>query len=190
MPAGATAVSFNLTAVAPKTPVYVAAYPCTGTPPTVSNVNAIAGVVVANRVVVDLDASGSMCLVANGTVDVVVDVTGSYGSGGSRYTPSTPTRLADTRSSGRLADGGQLVVTVPGGGAAAAVSVTAVNPRAAGFVTVAPCGTQPLASALNYVAGDLVTNLADTALDGAGRLCVTSSMATDIVVDLAGVWRS
>ena len=143
----------------------------------------------ANRVVVDLDSSGSVCLVANGTVDVVVDVTGSYGPAGAGYTPSTPTRLADTRSSGRLADGGQLVVTVPGGGKAAAVSVTAVNPRAAGFVTVAPCGTQPLASSLNYVAGDLVTNLADTALDGAGRLCVTTSVATDLVVDLAGVWK-
>jgi hypothetical protein len=116
-------------------------------------------------------------------------VTGGYGSGGVRYTPSTPSRLADTRSSGRLGDGGQLVVTVPGGGRAAAVSVTAVNPRAAGFVTVAPCGTRPLASSLNYVAGDLVTNLADTALDGAGRLCITTSAATDLVVDLAGVWK-
>jgi hypothetical protein len=81
------------------------------------------------------------------------------------------------------------VVTVPGGGKAAAVSVTAVNPRAAGFVTVAPCGTQPLASSLNYVSGDLVTNLADTALDAGGRLCVTTSAATDLVVDLAGVWK-
>ena len=44
-----------------------------------------------------------MCLVANGTVDVVVDVTGSYGPAGTRYTPSTPTRLADTRQSGAWA---------------------------------------------------------------------------------------
>jgi len=130
-----------------------------------------------------------VCLVANGAVDLVIDVTGSYGPGGTRYTPSTPSRLADTRTSGRLPDGGQLVVTVPGGGKAAAVSVTAVNPRAAGFVTVAPCGTQPPSSSLNYVAGDLVTNLADTALDSAGRLCVSSSVATDVVVDLAGVWK-
>ena len=66
---------------------------------------------------------------------------------------------------------------------------TAVNPRAAGYVTVAPCGSVPLASSLNYVAGDLVTNVADSALDGAGRLCVTTSVATDLVVDLAGVWK-
>jgi hypothetical protein len=190
VPANATAVSFNLTAVLPTTAVYVTAYPCSATPPTVSNLNALAGTIVANRVVVDLDATGSLCLVANGGVDVVVDITGSYGGGGSRYTPSTPTRLADTRSSGRLGDGGQLTVTVPGGGRAAAVSVTAVNPRAAGFVTVAPCGTKPLVSSLNYVAGDLVTNLADTALDSAGRLCITTSMASDLVVDLAGVWKS
>ncbi len=189
VPAGATAVSLNLTAVLPKVAVYVAAYPCTATAPVVSNVNALAGSIVANRVVVDLDASGSVCVVANGAVDLVIDVTGSYGPGGSRYTASTPSRLADTRTSGRLADWGQLVVTVPGGGKAAAVSVTVVNPRAAGFVSVAPCGTRPPSSSLNYVAGDLVTNLADTALDSAGRLCVSSSVATDVVVDLAGVWK-
>ena len=189
VPAGATAASFNLTAISPRADVYVAAYPCGSSPPLVSNINAPAGSIVANRVVVDLDGSGSVCIVANGAVDIVLDVTGSYGPGGLRYTPETPTRLADTRTSGRLADGGQLVVPVPGGGRAAAVSVTVIGPTGPGYVTVAPCGPQPLASALNYVAGDLVTNLADTALDASGRLCVTTSDATDVVVDLAGVWK-
>jgi hypothetical protein len=97
--------------------------------------------------------------------------------------------LADTRTTKRLADGGQLAVTVPGGASAAAVSVTVVSPSGAGYLTVAPCGTTPLASAVNYVAGDLVTNLASTGLDRSGRLCVTTSDATDVVVDLVGVWR-
>ena len=80
-------------------------------------------------------------------------------------------------------------MTVPGGGKAAAVSVTAVNPGPRASSPSPRVGAQPLASSLNYVAGDLVTNLADTALDGAGRLCVTTSVATDLVVDLAGVWK-
>ena len=189
VPANATAASFNLTAVLPKVAVYVTSYPCDATPPVVSNLNALAGTIVANRVIVDLDDTGSVCLVANGTVDLVLDVTGSFGPAGAKYTPSTPSRLADTRTSGRLPYGGQLVVAVPGGGKAAVVGVTVVNPRAAGFVTVAPCGPQPLSSSLNYVAGDLVSNLADTALDETGRLCVSSSVATDVVVDLAGVWK-
>ncbi len=189
VPASATAVSFNLTAVQPTADVYVSAYPCAATPPVVSNINALAGSIVANGVVVDLDDSGSVCVVANAPVHLVLDVTGSFGPTGTRYIASTPTRLADTRATGRLADGGQLVVAVPGGGKAAAVSVTAVNPSGAGFLTVAPCGTQPLASALDYVTGDLVTNLANTGLDASGRLCVTTSDATDVVVDLAGVWK-
>jgi hypothetical protein len=185
----ATAVSFNLTAVNPAADVYVSAYPCGATPPLVSNLNALAGSIVANGVVVALDATGSVCLIANAGVDVVVDVSGFFGPTGARYVPQTPTRLADTRTTSRLPGGGQLMVTVPGGGTAAAVSVTAVNPSDAGYLTVAPCGTAPLASAVNYLAGDLVTNLASTGLDSAGRLCVTTSDATDVVVDLVGVWR-
>src|SRR5204863_239611 len=51
VPANATAVSFNLTAVEPDTDVYVTAYPCASSPPLVSNVNALAGTTVANDVV-------------------------------------------------------------------------------------------------------------------------------------------
>src|SRR5205814_221016 len=104
VPQSATAVSFNLTAISPRADVYVSAYPCNAQPPLVSNLNGPAGTIVANRVVIALDDTGSVCLVANQTVDVVLDVTGSYGPDGSRYTAETPTRLADTRTSGRLRD--------------------------------------------------------------------------------------
>src|SRR5204862_23574 len=53
VPTGATAVSFNLTAVLPAADVYVAAYPCAAAAPLVSNINAPAGAIVANRVVAD-----------------------------------------------------------------------------------------------------------------------------------------
>ncbi|HKA05488.1 MAG TPA: hypothetical protein VKD67_14230 [Acidimicrobiales bacterium] len=189
VPANAAAVSFNLTAVAPDNDVFVAAYPCSGSPALVSNVNALAGTTVANNVVVALDSSGSICLLANTGVDVLVDVTGSFGSGGSRYYASTPTRLLDTRTSGGVGRGGQVAVTVPGGGIAAALSVTVTGPGGPGYVTVTPCGTSPLASALNYVAGDLVTNLAAAGLDGSGRVCISTYETANIVVDLAGVWK-
>jgi hypothetical protein len=189
VPANATAVSFNLTAVEPDTDAFVTAYPCTSAPPLVSNVNALAGTTVANDVVVALDGSGSVCLVSNTNLDVLVDVTGSFSASGSRYFATTPTRLLDTRTQGGVAKGGQVAVTVPGGGKAAAVSVTVTGPDGPGYITVAPCGTAPLASALNYVAGDLVTNLAATPLDGSGRICISTFDSADIVVDLAGVWK-
>jgi hypothetical protein len=189
VPANATAVSFNLTAVEPDTDAFVTAYPCSSSPPLVSNVNALAGTTVANDVVVALDGSGSVCLVSNTSLDVLVDVTGSFSASGSRYFATTPTRLLDTRNQGGVARGGQVAVALPGGGKAAAVSVTVTGPDGPGYITVAPCGTAPLASALNYVAGDLVTNLAATPLDSGGRICVSTYDSADIVVDLAGVWK-
>jgi hypothetical protein len=189
VPANATAVEFNLTAVAPDNDVFVTAYPCSATPPLVSNLNALDGTTVANNVVVALDNTGSVCLVANSGVDLLVDVTGSFGTGGSRYYATTPTRLLDTRDLGGVTRGGQVAVAVPGGGKAAAVSVTITGPSGPGYVTVTPCGTSPLASALNYVAGDLVTNLAAAGLDDSGHICISTYESANIVVDLAGVWK-
>jgi hypothetical protein len=189
VPGNATAVSFNLTAVEPDTDVYVTAYPCSSSPPLVSNVNALAGTTVANNVVVALDNAGSVCLVASAGVDVLVDVTGSFGSAGSKYYATTPTRLLDTRQQGGVSQGGQVSVMVPGGGKAAALSVTVTGPERPGYVTVTPCGTAPLASALNYVAGDLVTNMAAAGLDSSGRVCISTYESADIVVDLAGIWK-
>ena len=67
----------------------------------------------------------------------------------------------------------------------AALNVTAVLPRAKGFLTVWPAradGTcaaadRPLASNLNYGAGQVVANLAVTAANASGRICVYSFAA-------------
>src|SRR5205823_1433087 len=136
-----------------------------------------------------LDNTGSVCLVASAGTDVLVDVTGSFASSGSKYYATTPTRLLDTRQQGGVARGGQVSVTVPGGGKAASLSITVTGPDGPGYVTVTPCGTAPLASALNYVAGDLVTNMAAAGLDSSGRICISTYESADIVVDLAGVWK-
>jgi hypothetical protein len=126
---------------------------------------------------------------ANAATNVVLDVTGWYGPGGGDSTSvQTPTRLVDTRSAlggTRLAAGGTLPVTISRSSAeSATVSVVAVNPDKAGFVTVRPCDAPAGTSTLNYVAGDTVANTATVGLDGQRRLCVTSSAATDVVVDL------
>jgi hypothetical protein len=187
VPSTATAVSFNLTAIAPQTDAFVAAYPCTASPPLVSNVNAPAGSIVANDVVVALDSTGSVCMVASAPTDVAVDVTGSFGTGGDDYVAQTPTRLLDTRTTSELRAGASAPVKIPTG-TAAALTVTAAGPGGAGYLTVAPCGTVPLASALNYVPGDLVSNLAASGADANGNVCVSTFAATDVVVDVNGVW--
>src|SRR5204862_6328940 len=76
---------------------------------------------------------------------------------------------------------------VPGDALAVAMNVTVTNPAAAGFVTVWPCGeAQPLASNLNYVAGQNVPNLTISRLGAGGKVCFYSMVATDLVADVSG----
>ena len=65
-------------------------------------------------------------------------------------------------------------------------NVTAVNPTASGYVTVHPCGTSPWVSNVNFRVGQIVANLAVAGLDGSGRICFTTNVATHLVVDIVG----
>ena len=114
------------------------------------------------------------------------------------YRPVDPTRVLDTRDDGgRLAAGGTLTVDfsalapalVGTEAAAVAVNVTAAGPAAAGFLTVWPCGdVQPLASSVNFTAGQARGAQATTKLGAGQTMCVFSNAATDVVVDLQGVF--
>jgi hypothetical protein len=119
------------------------------------------------------------------------------GVGSSALTPVRPVRVVDTRNGigapGRLAAGRQVVLevadgkVVPADATAVVVSVAAVNPSAAGFVTVYPCGDSvPDTSTLNYVAGQTVANTTIAAVSGAGQLCVWTFAESDILVDVSG----
>jgi hypothetical protein len=117
-----------------------------------------------------------------------------------------PARVLETRSGpddktiddvaqgvGRLAAGStyQLEVTTRGGvpadATAVMLNVTAVTPDAAGHVTVFPCGApRPLASNVNYLAGDVVPNAVLAKVGTGGRVCLYTSATTDLVVDVNG----
>jgi hypothetical protein len=120
--------------------------------------------------------------------------------GPSAFTPLTPTRLVDTRNGvgavGRVTAGRQVIVQVadgvrvPADATAAVVNVAAVNPAAAGFVTVYPCSDGvPDTSTLNFVGGQTVANTTIAALSPAGQLCAWTYAETDILVDITG-WLS
>ena len=81
VPAWATAVVVNLTAIDPSGPTYLAAYPAGNSLPDVSDVNPAVGKVHANLTVVALptDGDGTITIYNNaGSVDVAVDVLGWY----------------------------------------------------------------------------------------------------------------
>jgi hypothetical protein len=109
------------------------------------------------------------------------------------FTGTQPSRLLDSRA-GRPLGGGRAIelqlagrAGVPKDASAAALNVTAVDPCAAGFLTVYPCdGSPPLASSVNYGAHDTRPNLAVARLSAGGRVCIYSMVQTDVVVDLMG----
>lgn len=78
VPADAAAVSVNVTAVSPAGVGFVTAFPC-GPLPEVSTLNVDpSAAAVANGAMVDLSASGKLCLYANVTTHVLLDINGSW----------------------------------------------------------------------------------------------------------------
>jgi hypothetical protein len=77
---------------------------------------------------------------------------------------------------------------VPATGADAVVlNVTVTDPTGPGFVTVHPCGQpRPLASSLNFVAGQTVPNLVVAKLGVDGQLCLFTTATIDLVADVSG----
>jgi hypothetical protein len=117
-----------------------------------------------------------------------------------RLTPIEPVRLADTRSefggTPRLAADGVLRVAVagtpgvPADVTAAALNVTAVGPDTGGFLTVYPCtATVPTTSTVNFAAGRDIANSTIANLAADGSVCVYSSSAANVIVDITG-WLS
>src|SRR5262249_41043296 len=157
-------------------PGFVTVYPCGSARPLASNLNFTPGTHVPNAVMSLVGQGGAVCFYAQVDVHLVVDVEGYFGPG-SPYSSLVPARLLDTRAGsptidgedaggGKIPGGGvlQLQVTgrggVPADATAVALNVTATNGVGPGFVTVFPCGaSQPLASNLNFVAGEIIPNL-------------------------------
>ena len=204
IPSTASTVALNLTVVDPTAPGFITAYPCDATRPLASNVNYVAGQVVANGVIAPVSASGKVCLYSSVATDIIVDLAGWFP--GDAFTGATPKRFVDTRdgtgapvakltSSDQLSVALQLaLITVNGNDAqiplsatAVALNVTVVNPEAAGFVTVWPCSAErPNASNLNFVAGQTVANNVVAPIGDQGNVCFYSSQNADVIVDVSG----
>ena len=202
VPSNATGVVLNVTAVTPDAAGYVTVYPNGVTRPLASNLNFVPGDVVPNLVIVGIGSAGKVNLFnANGTVDLVADIVGYYSSDNTakQFYPVTPVRALDTRNgtggvSSPVGQGASIALTIrgangiPAGASAIVMNTTAVTPNAASFLTAWPTGvTQPLASNLNYVAGDIVPNLVQVGIGSNGKVSLFNNAGSvDLVVDLTG----
>jgi hypothetical protein len=193
LPAGATAVAVNVTAADPGSNGYLAAHPC-GTPPGGSTVNFSTGRSRGAMTITPLDANGDICVYAHTPTDVVVDLQGVFvtptteqpGLGFDPY--PTPTRLLDTRDTGR---GKVLVVDAPAGADAVAVNLTAVNAARRGFVRAYPCDDDSsTVSNVNFGTDEAVAGGAFVPTSAAGTICIYANQAVDLVVDITGTFSA
>jgi hypothetical protein len=112
------------------------------------------------------------------------------------YHALPPMRILDTRTgTGPLGAGGSLNAQITGRGgvpatgvSAVVLNVTATDTTTGGYLTVFPAGVpRPVASNLNWVAGQTVPNLVEVALGINGQVIVYNGAGSaDVILDVAG----
>ncbi|MCU1397924.1 MAG: hypothetical protein JWN62_1033 [Acidimicrobiales bacterium] len=195
LPAGATALSVTLTAVQPAGRGFLTAWPSDQARPTTSNINFDTGQVRANGSIVMLDASGSFRVFTSVPASVVVDVVGAFVPAATarsgRFVATAPTRLLDTRVSGRVAGGSSVEVALPDGVPADAISlalnVTVTDSSTAGYVTAYPIGQAvPHTSILDLDGAGQTRAAGGIVPVSAGGAALFLSGGGNVVVDLLG----
>jgi hypothetical protein len=200
---GLAAVSLNVTVANGENPAvgggYVTVFPC-GALPDASNLNFVEGQTVPNAVIAPVSTTGTICFYLYGTAHLIADVSG-YFPIGSDFTSLTPTRLLDTRATGKVGNAAgtgaplELSVWGKGGLPASDVGAVAVNVTVAegenptfggGYVTVYPCGARPDASNLNFVTGQTVPNLVIAPVSATGKICFYVYGTAHLIADVSG----
>ena len=176
-----TAVVLNVTVTEPTGGSFVTVFPDDVARPNVSNLNFSPGQTIPNLVTVRVPPSGIVDFYNQlGATHLLADVVGYYDGDKSteagRFVAVVPFRRVDTRVSspypapGKLPGGHAPVVHYPGTGGLPAsgidsmvTNVTVTEPDLFSFITAFPAdGPVPLASNLNFDAGQTVPNLVIT----------------------------
>ena len=207
VPSDAESVALNVTADAASEGGFLTAFPCGISVPNASNLNYGVGDTVANLVIARIGVDGKVCLYNFGATHLIADVTGYFPTGA--FNPiDQPRRLLDSRPTGATDDGlfaatGVLVpnstlalpvagrVGVPANAGAVALNVTVAFAATNGFITVFPCGAPlPTASNLNYKTAQTIANAVVAKVGAGGAVCFFTEGATDLIVDVTGVFPS
>jgi len=206
VPANASAVVLNVTAVNPTAHSFLQLWPAGSPQPgSGSSLNVTPGQVVANAVTVKVGSGGTVQVFnAAGTVDVVVDVSGYYtDSGGAAFHAVQPERLLDSRpgsdnvgpfSSPWDHNGARYVqivgeAAVPSAATAVVMNVTAVQPTAPTFVQLWPADVAKpvVGSNVNAGPGQIVPNAVTVKVGSGGDVLVYNLQGSlHLVADVAG----
>ena len=200
-PDGST-LALNVTAVGARAAGFVTVWPCADPRPTASNLNVGVGETLPVGVLAHAGATSQVCLYTNSGADIVVDLNGWFAPGEAVHSIAG-VRVLDTRADSRVgytglgkpAAGVTTVsfASVPGIGTAGPtdsllLSLTATEADADGFVRVGPCSdsaTGPVSN-VNVTKGGTRANLALVAYYPLRETCITTNVATHLVVDVQG----
>ena len=200
----ASAAVINVTVTNTTAPSFLTVFPTGVSKPLASNLNWVAGQTIANLVEVPLGLAGQVTVYNGaGRVDVLFDVAGYVDtpSGATGlFNPLVPARILDTRNgtgalAQRLGAGGVLNLQVTGAGpvpttgvSAVILNVTVTKPSARSFLTVFPQDAgRPLASNINFVAGQTVPNRVIVAVSALGEVSFYNQSGTvDVIADVGG----
>ena len=213
VPAGATAVTGNLTVTQQTAAGFLFIGPAATNNPTSSTLNFPKGDNRANGVTVALSGSGTLSVTyvaasSASQTQAIFDVTGYFTAAatGSTYHAISPTRLLDTRVANGLSGtfksktARTFQVTgrggVPAGATAVTGNLTVTQQTAAGFLFIGPAATNnPTSSTLNFPKGDNRANGVTVALSGSGTLSITyvaasSASQTQAIFDVTGYFTA
>lgn len=191
--AGRSSVVLNVTVTDGTAGGYALVYASNVARPKVSNLNYAARQSVANLIVTRVDPKGRITIAVTGATHVLVDVEGWFSTvatasdrAGLFHALPRAARLADTRTGSGIATlsaGSTRVLQVaarggiPEAGVAGVIAnITALGPKAAGYVTAFPADTtRPGTSTLNVRAGETRGNRAFVRLSASGSVSLFSS---------------
>ena len=203
VPDDAVAVMVNVAVAQGQGVGFVTSWDCSVPRPLTSALNFAAGEPVSNAGVVPVSADGTICLYVSEGAQLILDVSG-YFPLGSTFGVLESARLLDSRSGestvdGLFAGGGALAAGevvevdvagragVPDDAVAVMVNVAVAQGQGVGFVTSWDCSVpRPLTSALNFAAGEPVSNAGVVPVSADGTICLYVSEGAQLILDVTG----
>ena len=195
VPVAALAVALNVTAVDGQAPGFLTVYPEGADQPATSSVNFPPGSASPNTVVTRVGTDGRIRIFASAGVNVIVDIFGWFGPGGTaRLFTVVPDRVFDSRAGGSPVGKNQTIevqiagtARVPVGSTAAILNITATDALAPGYLTVFPSDrAQPGVSSVNFEVGDARPNSVIAPIGADGKIKVFASEQANVIVDVMG----
>ena len=169
---------------------FLVVHRCDQATPTAATLSYSAGATAVGTSIVGV-AAGAVCVTSNSAVNLRMEVIASRSAkGGVGLQPISSIRALDTRTTTRLTRGAQVKIDLPAlgwvpGTQALSATVTVVGPASAGTLALGLCG-QGLWNV--PVTADPLSSFAIAMRVGSAGWCLTSTMTTDVVVDVTGLW--